>query len=80
LNEKLRQSFATGLGIQAEAAGDELAYQSIPEWDSIGHMALVSAIETNFNVMLDTDDILAMSSVAEARKILLRHGIDFDDA
>ena len=40
-------------------------------------MALVAAIEGTFNVMLDTDDIIALSSVAKAKEILARHKIDF---
>ena len=43
-------------------------------------MALVAAIEGEFNLMLDTDDILALSSVAKAREILARYGVSFDAA
>jgi acyl carrier protein len=40
-------------------------------------MSLVAALENEFNVMLDTDDIIAMSSVAVARQILAKHGVSF---
>jgi acyl carrier protein len=55
-----------------------LAYQSIPEWDSVGHMALVAEIENTFNVTLDTDDIIGMSDVAKALEILQKHGVVLD--
>ena len=76
--EKLRSCFSRTLGIPVERVTDDLAYNSIEEWDSVGHMALVADIESSFNVMLDTDDILNMSSVAEAVAILRRQGVDFD--
>lgn len=75
--EKLVECFASTLGIPAAHVVDTLAYESIPQWDSVAHMALVAQLESSFDVMLDTDDILAMSSVAVARDILGRHGVAF---
>ena len=57
----------------------KLAYQSIPEWDSVGHMALVAEIETAFDVRLDSDDIIGMSDVFKAIEILQKHGIALND-
>ncbi len=59
---------------------DELAYNTLKEWDSVGHMVLVAEIEGAFDVMFDTDDILGMSTVAKAREILTRYGVSFDAA
>lgn len=75
--EKLVQAFATALAIPAASVVDTLSYESIPQWDSVAHMALVAELEAAFNVMLDTDEILAMSSVAIARDILTKHGAEF---
>lgn len=78
--ELLRTCFSRTLGIPIERVTDDLAYNTIEEWDSVGHMALVADIESAFDVMLDTDDILNLSSVREAVKILSRLGVDFDAA
>jgi acyl carrier protein len=78
--DKLHQTFSRALGLPLERVSDALAYNTIKEWDSVGHMALVVELETDFNVMFDTDDILGMSSVAEAREILTRLGASFDAA
>ena len=75
--EKLKNVFASALGIPLGKVVDCLAYQSIKQWDSIAHMALVAAIENEFGVMLDTDQILALSSVAVARDILRKQGVVF---
>jgi acyl carrier protein len=78
--DKLHQTFSRALGLPLERVSDTLAYNTIKEWDSVGHMALVVELETDFNVMFDTDDILGMSSVAKAREILTRLGASFDAA
>jgi acyl carrier protein len=77
---KLRECFSRSLGIPLERVTDDLAYNSLKEWDSVGHMALVVEIEGEFNVMFDTDDILGMSSVAKAREILAKYGVSVDVA
>lgn len=78
--ERLRSCFSRTLGIPMERVSDDLAYNTIEEWDSVGHMAVVADIETTFDVVLDTDDILDMSSVGKAIAILRKHGVDFDAA
>jgi len=78
MNEsRLKKCFVDALGIPVEQTNDQLTYNSIKQWDSVAHMALVAALETEFNVMLDTDEIIAMSSVSVAREILQKHGVAF---
>ena len=77
---KLKECFSQSLGIPAGQVTDGLAYNSIKEWDSVGHMALVAALEGAFDIMFDTDDILGLSSVARAREILAKYGVVFDAA
>ena len=79
-DEKLRDCFSRSLGIPRERITDDLAYNSLKEWDSVAHMALVVELESEFEVMFDTDDILGMSTVAKARDILTRLGAHFDAA
>lgn len=77
---KLRECFSRALGIPLDRVTDDLAYNTLKEWDSVGHMALVVELEGDFDVMFDTDDILGMSTVAKAREILARYGVSFDAA
>ncbi|GAA6185384.1 acyl carrier protein [Aliiglaciecola sp. NS0011-25] len=78
-NQQLvKQAFADSLAISLEKVSDDLAYNSIPEWDSTAHMILIAELENQFNVMLDTDDIIDMSSVAKAKEILAKYEIEFD--
>lgn len=74
---KLISAFSQALAIPADQVVEDLRYNCIPEWDSVGHMALVAELERTFDVMLDTDDILAMSSISVAQEILSKHGVEF---
>ncbi len=75
--EKLKKVFAEALGVNEEIITDELQYNSIPEWDSVAHMSLVAELEEAFDIMLDTDDIIDMSSPAKAREILAKYDVEF---
>lgn len=47
-----------------------LEYQSIQGWDSVGHMALIAKFEELFDIMMDTDDIIDLSSYERGMEIL----------
>lgn len=76
-NDKLIQSFAETLQIEPARVTDDLSYNAIAEWDSVGHMALIAALEETFGVMLDTDDIIDLSSVSQAKSILAKYDVAF---
>ncbi len=72
--EKYRQAFVEGLEIDPDAVNlEDLKYQDIPEWDSVGHMGLISALEDAFDIMMDTDDIIDLSSFEKGMEILKDH-------
>jgi len=50
-------------------------YQEIEAWDSLAHMAIVGELEDRFGIMLDTDDVLDMSSFDKALEILAKYGV-----
>ncbi|MEC7689661.1 MAG: acyl carrier protein [Pseudomonadota bacterium] len=75
--EKLNHAFTTALQIPVEDITDELKYNTIPEWDSTAHMILIAELEDTFDVMLDTDDIIDMSSVGKSKLILQKYGVTF---
>ena len=74
--EKLAKVFADTFGI-SEAETKGLQYQGIEQRDSVGHMTLVAAIEDEFDIQLDTDDIIDMSSFEKAQEILTKYDIQF---
>jgi acyl carrier protein len=59
---KLREVFVEALELDDDVEVETLKYRDIEAWDSVGHMALVAAIEDEFDVQFDTDQVIDMSS------------------
>ena len=76
LTQKLADCFRQALALPADAPVETLAYQDHPSWDSVAHMRLVAALETAFDLMLETDEILDLSSYDKAITLLARHDIN----
>jgi acyl carrier protein len=72
----LHELVAKGLIIPQSEVSDDLKYNSIREWDSVAHMALIAELEDAYDIMLDTDDIVEMSSVGKIREILKKYDVD----
>lgn len=53
----------------------KLKYQSIPQWDSVGHMSMISKLEDAFKITMDIDDIVDFSSYEKGKKILKKYKI-----
>ena len=77
--EKLTNAFTSALSVDQSIITNSLEYNTIPQWDSVAHMSLIAELESEFDIMLDTDDIIDMSSVAKAREILEKYDIKFED-
>ena len=74
--EKYENAFIEIFDIEkSELAG--LEYQSIPQWDSVGHMSLMAAIEDAFDIMMDTDDIIDFSSFEKGKEIVGKYDVSF---
>lgn len=54
---------------------ENLEYNSIQEWDSVGHMGLITALEDTFEITLEMDDIIDFSSYKRGIDILAKHNI-----
>jgi acyl carrier protein len=76
LNDRLRDVFVQGLGLDDDVDVENLKYRDIDQWDSVGHMALVAAIEDEFDVELDTEQVIDMSSFKVALDMLKGFGLE----
>jgi acyl carrier protein len=75
--EKLKSVFAAALLIDINNVSDDLEYQKIIEWDSVSHMVLISEIEFQFNISLNTDDVINLNTFKECKEILKKYNICF---
>tara|TARA_B110000444_G_C18727934_1_gene541828 strand:- start:555 stop:794 length:240 start_codon:yes stop_codon:yes gene_type:complete len=73
--EKYRNTFAESLSINLKDLKEDLKYNDIPEWDSIGHMTLMSNLEDIFEINIETDDIVDFSSYKKGLEILQKYKV-----
>ena len=73
--EKYNQAFVEAFGV-AEDQLPGIASQSITEWDSVGHMQLIAALEEAFDIMFETDDIIDFSSYEKGKEYMAKYEVE----
>ena len=71
-----KKVFIEALDFDEKSFSENLKYQDIDEWDSIGHMSLISALEEKFSVTFETDDIISFDCYKRGIEILKKYKID----
>ena len=75
--QKYDQAFMESFSIDESKLDDNLEYNSIPEWDSVGHMGMIAELEDVFEIMMEMDDIIDFSSYRKGFEIIAKYGIKF---
>lgn len=75
--DKYKKIFVECLSLDNKDFKENLKYNDVPEWDSIGHMTLMSGLEEGFEISLETDDIVDFSSYKKGIEILTKYKINF---
>ena len=73
--EKYLNAYVTALEVTPEEA-PALVYGESKAWDSVGHMALVAALEDAFDIMMDMDDIIDLNSFAKGKELLRKYDVE----
>ncbi len=76
--EKYRNAFMNVLDLEEDDVHEDLALGVTREWDSIGHMTLISEMEDVFDVSIDSEWITEFDSYTSGIEILKRLGVNFD--
>ena len=72
---KYKDIFIKSLAIDDKKFNEKIQYNEIPEWDSIGHMTLMSGLEEGFGITMETDDIVDFSSFKKGIEILKKYKV-----
>lgn len=75
--ERYDTVFTEALNLPPAALNESLLYNSVPGWDSVGHMSLIAALEAEFDIMMETEDIIDFSSYAKGMEILAKYKVIF---
>ena len=75
--EKLDNIFAEVFSVSVSALNSDFNKNNVDSWDSVHQLSITSAVEDEFDIMLDTEDILGFTSYENAKTILINYGIEF---
>ncbi len=72
--------FLMSLDLQPQDLTANLIYNSVKSWDSVGHMSLMAALENEFDIMMETEDIIDFSSYLKGMEILAKYQVQIEPA
>ena len=72
---RYRTVFMQVFSISDENVVKNLKYQTHPNWDSLGHMSLVAALESEFSISMDMDDVIDLDSFNKGIEILAKYNV-----
>ena len=75
--DRYKKVFIESFEITSEKV-DDLKYQDIPQWDSVGHMSMIASLEDEFEITLEMDDIIDFSSFKKGKETLEKYDVKFD--
>ena len=64
MKEKVKEIIAEALNVDKTVLTDDLSIGGIPEWDSVGNLTIISAIEENMEIEIPLDDLFDLTSVS----------------
>ena len=64
MSEEVDQLIAETLGIPRKRVTPELAFGGVAEWDSLGHVSIMLALEERLGTEIDADRMVELTTVA----------------
>jgi len=73
--DKYEKVFIKCFGLDKSKLKKDVKYNSVPKWDSVGHMNMIAKLEEAFNISMEMDDIIDFSSYKIGIKMLKKYKI-----
>ena len=77
--EKYNKIFMEAFGVGESALNAGFTFKSVPQWDSVAHLSLISELEDAFDLLFEPEDILHYESYENGKKILQKYGVNFEE-
>jgi len=61
--------------INPEELSDTSSRNTIEQWDSMGHLALITALEEQFQVSISITDAMEMANIRKIKDVLKEYGV-----
>lgn len=74
--EKYNNAFVEVFGAKIEDLTDDYGKETVDEWDSVHQLSLVAQFEDAFDIMLDPEDIMDLTSYTKGKEILKKYEVE----
>ncbi|NOH11588.1 MAG: acyl carrier protein [Chloroflexi bacterium] len=64
ITDKVRDVLAATFNVDASEVSPELEFGDLPQWDSMGHMDVMMALEESFGFEINAETISDLTSIA----------------
>lgn len=75
-SEKLNNIFCEVFCVEQSVLNADFCKDNVEEWDSVRQLSLTTALEDEFDIMLDAEDILEVTSYEKTMAILKKYDIE----
>ncbi|NFH91442.1 acyl carrier protein [Clostridium botulinum] len=75
---KYNNVFKKIFGVEETKLNDNFDIMNVEQWDSVAQMELITALEDEFDLMFDPDDIIEFTSYSAGKELLKRNGIEIE--
>lgn len=72
LNEIIKKNFKLSPDIKIN---DECGPGELDGWDSLGHVILMNAIQKEYSISIDMDEMIEIESISDIKKLLEKKGV-----
>ncbi len=72
---KYNKAFISVFNVEESVLNSDFVVGKSNNWDSIRHLSLMTAIEDEFDIMFDSEDILDFKSYSIGKQILAKYEI-----
>jgi acyl carrier protein len=73
MEDRLKEAFATALDLEIDEIAEDCTQETLEDWDSLGHLNLISEIEKTFKVKLTMDEVMEMTTYSKVKEVVSNH-------
>lgn len=73
MDEQLKGAFARALDLEADEISETDTPDTLPDWDSLAHLNLISELEKTFNIQISMEDVMQMDTFIKVRDVVNKY-------
>lgn len=74
--EKYNNAFIEVFGVKESALGSNFNKDSVDGWDSVHQLNIIALLEESFDIMLDPEDIMELTSYEKGKELMAKYEVE----